>query len=218
MEAMTKQQNIAWAAVVIVLIGILIFYGNRNENPTPAVEETINSEEVATSSKDVADDENDNEEEVGDSEVNQVFPIDIRNVRYSIDERSVTLVNGQSLMPAAPGSETVMKVSLLQGPAFADIDGDGVKDGAVVLRDEPGGTSIFYRLAVVLSNNGTTTTSNSVLLGDRIRIRSIEILPTQKMIAVTTLERKITDPMTALPSVEVNRNFMIESLTLTEIK
>ncbi len=145
------------------------------------------------------------------------YPIDVLNATYMIDDRAITLIDGTSSMPVAIDSETVMKVSLLNGPAFADIDGDGVKDAVVILRDEPGGTGVFYFASVLLSGNGNQKSTNSILLGDRIRIQSIEILSGGN-VTIQTLEREITDPMTATPSVLKTRLFRVENGTLTEVK
>lgn len=196
---MNKKDMIIRGGSVVLVIILLILWG-RAGTKAP-IESTIVVEESNTT------------ESVSNEAPS--YPIDVLNATYMIDDRAITLIDGTSSMPAAIDSETVMKVSLLNGPAFADIDGDGVKDAVVILRDEPGGTGVFYFASVLLSGNQKST--NSILLGDRIRIQSIEILSGGN-VTIQTLEREITDPMTTAPSVLKTRLFRVENGTLTEVK
>jgi hypothetical protein len=205
---MTKQQIGVRVLILLVIIGVLVYWGNRNEN----IVASRNEVSTEASQKDV---NQETEQKKDEESASEVYPIDILNTSYTVGERSVLLTNGTSLLPTALDSESTMRVSVLNGPAFADMDGDGVKDGAVILRDEPGGSGIFYYLAIALSNNGSIRTTNSILLGDRIRIQEIEIQG-GGVVHVTTLDRNKTDPMTTAPRVEVKKTFQLTEGTLVQ--
>jgi hypothetical protein len=186
---MEKNKTIASIAVLVVLVGLMVWWAKAQEkralppqDEAPAVLDAVLSEMAA----------------------DEAAPIDYRNAAYRIEDRTVSLIDGSATMPVAPGSEGVMKTSVLQGPAFADLNGDQAKDAVVILRDEPGGSGIFYYVATLTANGQS---SKAVLLGDRIRIKSIEVKPAG-VIEVVVLERAPGEPLTALPSVERLRTFV----------
>lgn len=121
-----------------------------------------------------------------------VGSLDIRNATYQIGEDSLLLVDG-----TLKGSSRVTK--LLEGPAFTDLNKDGAKDAVVILRDETGGSGVFYYVAIALATGDSQKTTNSILLGDRVRIKEIAV--NQGIIFVTILERGAADAMTTPPGV-----------------
>ena len=139
-------------------------------------------------------------------------PIDVKNANYLIESREILLEDGVASAPAAPGSASIIRTSVLEGPAFADIDGDNEKDAVVILRDEPGGTGIFYFVSTLLTNNGAQRSSNSLLLGDRIRIKEIAI--ESGLISIKILDRASGDAMAVAPSVEKTLTFRLNSKVL----
>jgi hypothetical protein len=62
---------------------------------------------------------------------------DAKNMTYVIDGRSITLVDGKSEVPAAPGSATIMTTTLFGEPVSGDLNGDGKPDLAVYLVQDP---------------------------------------------------------------------------------
>lgn len=194
---MEKNKTIASIAVLVVLVGLMVWWAKAQEKRAlPPQEETpaaLDSLELEAAALEDAS-------------------VDYRNAAYRIEDRTVSLIDGAATMPVAPGSEGVMKTSVLQGPAFADLNGDQAKDAVVILRDEPGGSGIFYYVAT-LTTDGQS--SKAVLLGDRVRIKSIEVKPAG-VIEVVVLERAPGEPMTALPAVERTRTFVLTQGELRE--
>jgi hypothetical protein len=194
---MEKNKTIASIAVLVVLVGLMVWWAKAQEKralppkeEAPAALDTLSGEMAAP----------------------EATPIDYRNAAYRIEDRTVSLIDGSATMPVAPGSEGVMKTSVLQGPAFADLNGDQAKDAVVILRDEPGGSGIFYYVAALTADGQS---SKAVLLGDRVRIKSIEVKPAG-VIEVVVLERAPGELMTALPSVERVRTFVLNQGELSE--
>jgi len=141
------------------------------------------------------------------------------NIEYPIDITSTgkaKLVNGVFEEPAAPGSATKTQVQLTKELATGDINGDGFEDALVLLVADPGGSGTFTYLALVLNDNGNPKPIASVLLGDRIIVKSLAIQDGQ--VVVKLLTRKPDEPMSAKPTVDVTRIFNLEGDRLHEVK
>ncbi len=138
-----------------------------------------------------------------------VGSLDIKNASYRIGEDVISLVDG-----TLKGSSR--STTLLEGPAFTDLNADGVKDAVVILKDETGGSGIFYYVSSVIATGDSQKTTNSMLLGDRVRIKAIAV--NLGVISVTILERNATDAMTVPPSVEKVLRFTLEGDTLVSVK
>ena len=119
------------------------------------------------------------------------------------------LVDGVVSSSVAPGSVSIVRTSVLEGPAFANVDSDGMRDAVVILRDEPGGTGIFYYVSTLLTNNGVEQSSNALLLGDRVRIKEISV--EGGVISVKILERAEGEAMSVVPTVERIMKYRVNS-------
>lgn len=137
------------------------------------------------------------------TQVNVAPPFDPLNTTYTIDGQTVTLKNGSSSMPAAPGSASLVTTSIFGQPASGDLNGDGKADAAVMLVQNTGGSGTFFYIAAVI--NGGIEGTNAILLGDRIAPQNIQI--EKGRIVVNYATRKSGEPMTAQPSVGVSRYF-----------
>ena len=84
-------------------------------------------------------------------------------------------------------------------PVLGDLNGDGLIDKAVWLTEEPGGSGTFFYAEFLMNTGSGYKTTNTVFLGDRIAPQTLEISNGQAV--YNFAERKITDPMTAQPSV-----------------
>ncbi len=104
---------------------------------------------------------------------------------------TATLIDGQYSEQAAPGSATKTVVSLTEHIAIGTLDGEPAV--AVVLVTDPGGSGTFYDLAVVTNPNGHPTNVASTLLGDRVKINSIDIVGDQ--IVIDMVKQSADDPM-----------------------
>lgn len=185
----TKKQLIGGIVVALIIGGIIWWGLLQNKEVSNSQVENIYKEALSQNTED-----------------SPVSFIDIKNIDYKIDSRLVKIRDGVATESLAQSGATI-RTSLLEGPAFADIDLDGKKDAVVILRDEPGGTGIFYYASVVLANANPMISTNSVLLGDRIRIK--EIVITGEMIKITILERLSGEAMTKEPSIEKTLLFRV---------
>lgn len=116
----------------------------------------------------------------------------------------------------APGSATKTQIRLGKEEALGDVNGDGAEDAAVTLVVDPGGSGTFTYLALVINEQGTAKPLETVLLGDRIIVRSLAIQ--SGSVVVTMLTRKPDEPMSAEPKVEVTRTFKLQGDKLVEAK
>ena len=143
----------------------------------------------------------------------------LHNAEYSVDFTSTgkaELKDGLFQESAVPGSATKTMVSLGKDHAFGDVNDDGAEDAAVTLIVNPGGSGTFTYLALVINEDGMAKPMPSVLLGDRIIVRSLAIQP--GAVFVTMLTRKSDEPMSAEPTVEVALTFRLQADKLVELQ
>jgi hypothetical protein len=141
---------------------------------------------------------------------------DPKNASYTIEGQTVTLVNGEAEVPAAPGSATMVTTTLFGEPTAGDLDGDKVPDAAVMLVQSPGGSGTFYYEAAALNRGGIYAGTNAILLGDRIAPQTTQV--SGGVITVNYAERASGEPMTAQPSVGVSKYFQVENDRLAEVQ
>ena len=144
-----------------------------------------------------------------------VLVTDYKNATYTIDGTPVTLVNGVSETPAAPGSASMVTVKYFGNDAKGDLNGDGIDDVAFLITQNSGGSGTFYYVAAALQNSaGGYTGTNAMLLGDRIAPQTTEIRDGE--IIVNYTDRKPGQPMTTKPSVGVSKYFKLQNGGLVE--
>ncbi len=136
----------------------------------------------------------------GGTSPNKKSVLDVRNMTYTINGETFTLVNSKAEKTYAPGSATKNRFSLFGNPVYGDLDGDGDTDAAVMLVNAPGGSGTFY-YAMLVVNNGTSgyKATNAILLGDRIAPQTIEIHDGRAL--YNFAERRPNEPMTTQPSI-----------------
>lgn len=139
--------------------------------------------------------------------------IDPPNARYVIDGDTVTLVDGRSDVPVAPGSATSTITTLSARHSYGDLDGDGDVDAAVALVQNPGGSGTFHYLAV--HEGGSTSPAPTVFLGDRVVVERVAIA--HGRVTVSYLTRTVDEAFVAPPTVAVTRHFTLEGGELVEI-
>ena len=138
---------------------------------------------------------------------------DYLNAKYSIDGQEVTLVNGKSEVPSAPGSASKIVTQNFGNAAFGDLNGDGLLDAVFLLTQTTGGSGTFYYVAVALQTQSGYEGINAVLLGDRIAPQSTKLKDGK--IIVNFADRNPGEPMTATPSLGVSKYFKVVGKTLT---
>ena len=117
------------------------------------------------------------------------------------------LVEGKYQEPAAPGAATQITVQL-GDVIFADLNGDGVTEAAVILVTHSGGSGIFYNLGIVLNQNGTPQHVASMPLGDRVQIKGLTFQGTEIVIDLTA--HAPNDPM-CCPTLAVTRRYKFQN-------
>ncbi len=126
---------------------------------------------------------------------------DGKNATFTIDNQSITLVNGISEVQSAPNSASMNETKYFGNEATGDLNGDGLDDTAFLVTQSIGGSGLFYYVVVALKTPTGYTTTNAFLVGDRIAPQSTEIHSDSKELHVNYAERKPGEPMTAQPSV-----------------
>ncbi len=134
------------------------------------------------------------------------------NATYVIDNTPVTLVDGRSSVPAAPGSATQIVTTIFGSPVSGDLTHDGVPDAAVMLAVDGGGSGTFYYIAAAVNASGTAQGTDAYLLGDRIAPQTLEIRNGQ--IIANYAVRKPGEPMTAQPSMGVSTYLIVQGSSL----
>ena len=144
--------------------------------------------------------------------------VDPLNATYVIDGKEVTLVNGVAEQEAAPGSATKVVTKYFGNAVDIDLNSDGLMDSAFLLTQDGGGTGTFFYTAAALNMAGSTKGTNAIFLGDRIAPQSTNVDPNISVqYIVNYLDRKVSDPMSAQPSVAISRTFKLDNATLVEV-
>lgn len=125
---------------------------------------------------------------------------DGKNATFTIDGQPVTLVNGVSETPAAPGSASKIVTRYFGNEAKGDLSGDGIADTAFLVTQDGGGSGLFYYAVVAVTIPGGYKTTNAFFVGDRIAPQSTYIPTNSQELQVNYAERKSGEPMTAQPS------------------
>jgi len=137
-----------------------------------------------------------------------VSPPDPSNATFKIERDTVALVNGRAEREAAPGSATKVTTRLADPRVSGDVDGDGRPDAVVVLVYEPGGSGTFFYVAALLNAIGGVTTTQAVLLGDRIKVTGVKL--DGRTIVVDVLDRTAGQPLSESPSVAATKRFVVD--------
>ena len=127
-----------------------------------------------------------------------------KNATYTIDGQSVTLTNGVSSVPAAPGSASQITTRYFGNEVTHDLDGDGSPDTVFLLTQNTGGTGTFYYVVAALNTVNGYVGSHGLLLGDRIAPQTTEMSQdptTPNVIVVNYADRKPGESFAVSPSI-----------------
>lgn len=139
---------------------------------------------------------------------NQTLP-DPGSMTYhlqSLQSGPVTLLKGEFRAHAAPGSAGQIIVTLTNKQAFGKVLGR--EAGAVVLVVQTGGSGSFYELALLLKGAEGWNNRDTVLLGDRVKVRSVAIEDDRIIVAIT--DHAPGDPL-CCPTLEVTKRFAVRN-------
>jgi hypothetical protein len=167
----------------------------------------------------VAPTADDFEPTVSNSSMISLSSFDPKNAAYpDIDDAPVTLVNGHSESPVAPGSIETVTTEYFGNEATGDLNGDGIPDRAFIVTQYGAGTGVFYyAVAAIQSRDGSAVVTNGVFIGDRIAPQSTRIEGSEIVLNYAT--RKPGEAMTETPTVGVTMHLKITAtgkLTETE--
>ncbi|MCR4278283.1 MAG: hypothetical protein NUV81_00010 [bacterium] len=135
--------------------------------------------------------------------------VDPLNATYTIENVSVSLVNGKA-ESTIDGSKVT--TSIVGQPVVGDINADDKDDSAVFITQNSGGTGVFYYVALAINTANGTKGTNAVFLGDRILTKNIQIKSNQLVVNFT--DRKSSDPMVAPPTVNTSILLTFDGTTL----
>ena len=138
-----------------------------------------------------------------------------KNATYVIDGSSVTLTDGSSVVPTAPGSASTTTTQYFGNMATGDLNTDGLPDVAFILTQNGGGSGTFYYAVAALKTATGYTGTNAILLGDRISPQTTEV--SNGVVTVNYADRNMSDPMTTDPSVGVSKYLKIVGGKLMEV-
>ena len=130
--------------------------------------------------------------------------ISLKDATYNINGRSLTLVNGVSVVSAAPGSASMITTRYFGNEVKHDFDSDGRPDTAFILTQNAGGSGTFYYVVIALNMARGYVGSAGFLLGDRIAPQTTEMSQnpsTPDVIVVNYADRKTGEAFTVQPSV-----------------
>jgi heat shock protein HslJ len=124
----------------------------------------------------------------------------------------VTLSRGEHREPAAPDSVSEIVVKLTDKRAFGLIHGR--ETGAVVLVTDAAGSGTFYDLELLTKEADGWVNTDTVYLGDRVTIRTIEIK--NNYIVVSMITHGPDDPM-CCPTLEAVNGFTVKENRLVPV-
>jgi len=134
----------------------------------------------------------------------------LKNLEFSSQFASsgiARLQDGIFKEPAAPNSASQVLIQLADLFQQGDLDADGNPDAAVLIFSNSGGSGTFVDLAAVLQSPDGPRHAASALLGDRVKVQSIDI--DNGIISVRMLTHGADDPM-CCPTLEVTRQYQLQ--------
>lgn len=137
----------------------------------------------------------------------------VRNFEYTLDIGSKYKLEdghfeqGQSI-------ENFVNIRL-DSSAFGDLNDDGLLDAAVILVANYGGSGFFYELTALINDGAAFHQTNSLELGDRVKIEKLRI--DQGKIIINMLTHGPNDP-SCCPSKKAVLFFKLRNGQLSEIK
>jgi uncharacterized membrane protein len=139
------------------------------------------------------------------------------NATYEgILDTPLTLIDGHyEGNPYVEGGASRPTVRLAAKPmAAGDVDGDGIDELVVVLAANFGGSGSYTHLATVTAGNGQPRSFATVLLGDRIQVRSLAVH--DRAVIIESTEHDSDDAM-CCPSLERRHEWNPETGSIVDL-
>ncbi len=122
---------------------------------------------------------------------------DPKNISYSIEGVDFFLNQGVAEKGNVLSASLTQKVSVVGEPIFGDINHTSDNDAVVILTHEPGGSGTFYYVSAAIFRDGKYVSTNTLFIGDRIKIQNIEFAD-QEFI-VHYLDRRLDQDFSEVP-------------------
>ena len=185
---------------VIVVVAVLLFVAFRNSGKTPSVSPVSETDPIVQLMA------------TGSGKVTSQFPVSyyLNGAEMMVPNSSetVTLNDGEASFDTATG-----KGSIVLGDVYASHTvGDGVTDLFAVASVNLGEANVFQYLVIFKATEAGVEFRDSVLLGDRIKVSSINAPSSDKSdyaISVSGLTRQDFEPLTNAPSVGNKWDFFV---------
>lgn len=141
---------------------------------------------------------------------------DYKNISYTIDGKSIKLLNGIS-QEKIPNSSSKITTRYFGNETTGDFDNNGYEDVAFIMSQDGSGSGIFFYATTALRQaDGSYTGTNAIFLGDRISPQTTEFR--EGKIIINYADRKEGEPMATIPSIGVSKYLKIQDGVLVEIK
>lgn len=136
----------------------------------------------------------------------------LKNAEYqvSLGSHTVRLTDGVFQAGSSPGD--FLHVALHRA-ALGDLNGDGIEDAAVILVQTTMGSGTFYDLAILTMEKGGFQQRGAVLLGDRIRVRSLRV--TSGAVEVAMIAHGAADPA-CCPTRRITKRYRLQDGVIVE--
>lgn len=138
---------------------------------------------------------------------------DYKNASYSIDGKTVTLVNGVSEVVNDVDSSSKIITKYFGNEIEKDLNNDGRKDIIFLLTQETGGSGVFFYVAAALNTEKWFVGSSAVLLWDRIAPQTTESGPGDSII-INYADHSLDEPLSSRPSVGKSMYLILDSGTM----
>lgn len=140
-----------------------------------------------------------------------------KDATYTIKGVPVTLKNGESRTPVAPGSASMLETKYFGNELTTDLNGDSREDVAFIVTQSGGGSGTFYYAVAAINTEEGYVGSDGYLLGDRIAPQSTNLSQNprhQRVVVFNYADRNVDEPMTTSPSIGKSAYLKIDPDTL----
>ncbi len=124
------------------------------------------------------------------SQVDPLAPEVLKNSLYEIPNQGAIALSNGTYQSQSGNS---LSVTMADHVAYGDLKGDGSKEAAVLLAVNTGESSVLKYLAIMVLENGKPMNTDTILLGDRVSIKSLSI--NNGKIRLKMLTHSPTDPL-----------------------
>jgi hypothetical protein len=132
-----------------------------------------------------------------------------------IEGQTITLKNGLSEIEIVPTRASKVMTKYFGNEATGDLNNNKINDVAFLITQNSGGSGTFYYVVAALKEDEGYKGTNAVFLGDRIAPQTTEIRNGE--VIVNYVDRKISEPMTSVPSVGISKYLKIKDGELVEV-